>query len=134
MPGLKRMNPRTLIPDGRWSVAAVLCVVAVSIAIAGPPVVPGNAEWELLQEHWYVVQIGGARAGSMVSTVESDGERFRTGAKVNLTIGRGPASTTIEISGSFEETADGRPLVMRARQVMGTQPVESEWRFLENRV
>ena len=118
MPRLVPMSPRTAI------MAAVLGAVA-------PPV---HADWELQEEHWYVVEIAGVRAGSMVSTVETDADRVRTSSKISLTMGRGPTCTTIEISGSFEETADGRPLVIRNRQVMGVQPVESEWRFLEDRV
>ncbi len=93
-----------------------------------------TADWTLDEEHWYIVEIAGARAGSMVTTLETDGRRVRTGTRMEMTLGRGDVSTTIKIASSFEETAEGRPLVITSMQDMGQQPVESEWRFLDDKV
>ena len=110
----------------------VLPVLLVVCALAGAP--PAAADWTLEQEQWFVVELGGGRAGVVVSTRESDDGRFRTSSRITLTLGRGVASTTIELSSSFEETTEGKPLLMRAMQKMGVQPVESEWRFLDDTV
>ena len=109
----------------------VLPVLLVVCALSGAPVA---ADWTPVQEHWYVVELGGARTGFMVSTLESDGGRFRSSTRMTITLRRGGESQTIEISSSFEETAEGEPLLMQAMQKMGQQPVESQWRFLDDTV
>ncbi len=109
----------------------MLSLLLVACALAGAPVA---ADWTPVQEQWYVVELGGARAGFMVSTLESDGGRFRSSMRMTITLGRGGESSTIEISGAFEETAGGEPLLIQTMQKMGMQPVESQWRFLGNTV
>ncbi len=93
-----------------------------------------TADWKLEQEHWFVVEIDGTRAGSMSTMLLRDGSNIRTTTDMQMTLGRGAVSTTIRISSAFEETAEGRPLVITAMQDMGQQPVESEWRFLDDKV
>ena len=108
----------------------VLPVLLVVCALAAP----AAADWTLVQEQWFVVELGGARAGSMVSTLESDDGRFRSSMRMMITLGRGGEAPPIEMSTSFEETAEGEPLLIQAMQKMGVQPVESQWRFLDDTV
>jgi len=91
-----------------------------------------TAEWKLEQEHWYVVEIAGTRAGMMSTMLLRDGSKIRTATHMRMTLGRGDVSTTIRIGSAFEETADGRPLLITSMQDMGQQPVVSEWRFLDD--
>jgi transglutaminase-like putative cysteine protease len=91
-----------------------------------------TADWKLDEEHWYVVEIAGTRAGFMNTMVLTDGSNIQTATHMQMTLGRGAVATTIKISSAFEETADGRPLVISSMQEMGQQPVKSEWRFLED--
>ncbi|MEE8458564.1 MAG: hypothetical protein V3S08_01755, partial [Phycisphaerales bacterium] len=69
-----------------------------------------TADWKLEQEHWYVVEIAGTRAGSMSTMLLRDGSNIQTATQMQMTLGRGAVSTTIKIASAFEETADGRPL------------------------
>jgi len=93
-----------------------------------------TADWKLEQEHWYVVEIAGTRAGSMSTMLLRDGNNIRTATHMEMTLGRGDVSTTIRIASAFDETESGRPLVITATQDMGQQPVKSEWRFLDDMV
>lgn len=113
---MKRMLPGTLF---------IACMLSCATAAA---------EWKLDQEHWYVVEIAGTRAGMMSTMLLRDGSNIRTATQMQMTLGRGAVSTTIKISSAFEETADGRPLLITSMQDMGQQPVESEWRFLDDKV
>ena len=109
-------------------------VLPVLLVVCALSAVPVAADWTPVQEQWFVVELDGARAGSMVSTLESDDGRFRSSSRITLTLGRGSDSTTIEMSSAFEETASGAPLLIQAMQKMGVQPVESQWRFLPDTV
>ncbi len=111
----------------RTLLSTLLVVCMLSCATA-------TAEWKLEQEHWYVVEIAGTRAGMMSTMLLRDGSNIRTATHMQMTLGRGTVSTTIKIASAFDETADGRPLVITSMQDMGQQPVESEWRFLDDNV
>ena len=96
--------------------------------------VTATADWKTEQEHWYVVELAGTRAGTMSTMLLRDGSNIRTATHMEMTLGRGAVSTTIKIASAFDETAEGRPLVISSVQDMGQQPVESEWRFLDDKV
>ena len=107
--------------------------LVVILLLAMVPAALG-ADWEVIEEHWYTVEIGGARTGWMVERVRSDGQRYESGTQLHMSIRRGPAEVTVEISASIVETHDGEPLVMRSRQHTGLQAVDTEWRFEDDRV
>ena len=107
--------------------------LVVILLLAMAPAALG-AEWEVIEEHWYTVEIGGARTGWMVERVRSDGQRYESGTQLHMSVRRGPAEVTVEMSASIVETHDGEPLVMRSRQHTGLQAVDTEWRFEDDRV
>ncbi len=73
-------------------------LVLVVAALAG--LVPAAAwadDWQLLEEHWYVVELAGHKAGWMTTSVYSDGERYRSDNQVRLRLGRGPSTAAIDL-------------------------------------
>ena len=121
----------------RWLAArtlgcAVLAVAAVVASSAGPP--PAEAAWELVAEHWYTVELAGARAGWMTMSVEADADRYRSVNRMRMSIARGQIPVHIEFTTMALETRDGRPLELRFVSDMAQQSVESQWRFEEDRV
>ncbi len=89
---------------------------------------PGS-DWKLEQERWYVMELLGGRAGWTWSRIENDGSRYRTGTGMKLSVSRGPAQVTIEMTSTVVETLDGRPEVMTSVQDFGLQLLEIEYRF-----
>ncbi|MHC4381925.1 MAG: transglutaminase-like domain-containing protein [Planctomycetota bacterium] len=102
----------------------ILAAVAASMLAAH-----ATADWKQVDERWYIVELAGAQAGTMVERVHSDGERYRMENEVKLSISRGAVSTDIEMRSSYLETLDGRPLTIRYVQEMASQSVDTEWRF-----
>ena len=91
-------------------------------------------DWQLVQEDWYVVELAGHKAGWMTTSVYFDGERYRTDTQVRLRLGRGPATTAIDLDTSFVESHDGEPVSVKFRQKMGRQPVQTHWEFAGDHV
>ncbi len=110
-------------------------LVLLVAALAG--LVPAAAwadDWQLLEEHWYVVELAGHKAGWMNSSIHSDGERYRSDSQVRLSFGRGTATATIEFDSSFVESHEGEPMSLKFRQKMGRQAVRTFWEFAEDHV
>jgi hypothetical protein len=109
-------------------------VWAGASADSSAPTAPQEA-WTLVSDHWYTLEIAGAKSGWMNQTVHSDGERYRTAEQVHMSIGRGSgAPVEIDMSSSFIESHDGRPISCSVVQGMSRQPMESSWVFHDDRV
>jgi transglutaminase-like putative cysteine protease len=106
----------------------------LAVVAAGLLAAQVAADWKLVDERWYIVELAGGRAGSMVDRVHSDGEHFRTETEVKLSISRGEVSADIKMRSSYLETHDGRPLVIRYVQEMAFQSLDTEWRFEPDKV
>ncbi len=91
-------------------------------------------DWQLVEEHWYVVELAGHKAGWMTTSVYSDGQRYRSDTQVRFSISRGPATTAIDVDTSFVESHDGEPVRMQLVRRLGRQPVETEWEFVGDHV
>ncbi len=91
-------------------------------------------DWQLLEEHWYVVELAGHKAGWMSSSIHSDGERYRSDSQTRLSFGRGPATSVIEFDSSFVESHEGEPVSLKFRQKMGQQAVQTHWEFAADHV
>ena len=111
----------------------IAAAVVLSL-LAAPVIASDEGTWTLVEEHWYVVEMAGGRAGSMHVRVDSDASRFRSGSAIRMSMDRGPVPITIEITTSFIETRDGKPLIMTSVQDMGMQSIEHEWRFEDDHV
>ncbi len=124
-------NLRLKISSLRFVAVVVLGVLA-AVAVAADE--RTATAWTLVEEHWYVVEMGGGRAGSMHSRLESDAGRYRSQSTIRMSMNRGPVPISIEIATSFVESRDGEPLLMSMVQDMGIQPVEQQWRFEDDGV
>ncbi|MHC4416065.1 MAG: transglutaminase domain-containing protein [Planctomycetota bacterium] len=113
---------------------APLLLVAAASAGAGAQAEGAGAEWRLVDEHWYTIELGGAKAGWLVETVRTDGDHYRSETEARLTIGRGLVATSVEIRSSFVETLAGRPVALESTQDMASQPLTLKWRFEDDRV
>jgi len=111
----------------RSILAALLVTLHASVVLAAE-------EWKVLWEHWYVLEIAGAKAGSVVERVESDGERYRTTSESEFRISRGTTELEISQSAKFIETHRNEPIEIDFTQSMSKQDVRSIWRFVDDGV
>ena len=61
-------------------------------------------------EAWYVLKLGGERAGHMHTTLKQDGETLVSTTAMIIAIKRGEVEIRIEQTSSFVETLDNKPL------------------------
>ncbi len=109
-------------------------VLLVAAPVGLLPAAAWADDWQLLEEHWYIVELVGHKAGWMTTSVYSDGERYRSDIQVRLRIGRGPATAAIDLDSSFVESNEGEPVRLKFVQKMGHQALETEWEFVGDHV
>jgi transglutaminase-like putative cysteine protease len=100
----------------RWIVLALMTVAYVFAATAR-----GDD-----YERWYVVELGGQRAGWAMSSRTTEAERITTRSQLHLSIKRGTAEVSIATDASFVETEDHRPVSIRVEQKLGATPTVLE--------
>src|SRR5690554_1899339 len=66
--------------SGLLALSAILVIVALARA---------DAEWKLLEEHWYVLEIGEQPAGRMRSVLYERDDRYRSDSEMTLEMARG---------------------------------------------
>lgn len=106
-----------------------LCLVCGCAAQAAPP-----DRWTTVEQHWYSVLLGEAKVGWMSSTVEGDGQRYRSVTETEMSFDRGAFSATIQLRSAFTETAAGEPVSLEFTQSMAQQPVHVLYRFEDDHV
>lgn len=114
--------------DRRLSGAFLLVLLVLS------PAARGADEWKVLEEHWYVMELDGVKAGTMHETVRSDGARYDTSTEVTIKIDRGPSAIEIKMVSVFIETHGGEPVEVRFVQDMSRMKVETKWVFKEDHI
>jgi len=72
-------------------------------------------------DHWYVVQIGGTRAGWSHMSQETKGDRIVTSNDTHIEIKRGRMPIEITIDMTFTETPEGDPIAIDFSQNLGTR-------------
>ena len=89
------------------------------------------------RERWYILELAGSPAGHMSSitttTGEGDARTITTDASLVLSIARAGAKINVTQESRFVETAAGKPISMRSRQVMGGEIIQ-EYVFKEDSV
>ena len=70
---------------GVWVVAGALAVIPGPLA-SGALAEGDDAGWQVLEEHWYVLELNGTEAGWVQETVKSDGTRYAASTDVNMKI------------------------------------------------
>lgn len=86
------------------------------------------------EERWYLLELGGRSAGWAVERWWSDGGETVTEAEVSLRLARADSVLEIAMSGRFVETEAGEPVSLRLRRSLGSDPIETTYRFLPDRV
>jgi transglutaminase-like putative cysteine protease len=81
------------------------------------------------REAWYVVELGGRKAGYVHRSVTEGRGRITTRSTTALTIRRDRATIELRLISEFVETAENVPVSMRAEQRMGALPDVTEYRF-----
>ena len=93
---------------------------------------PATADWELLEDRWYTMEMMGSRAGWVHEVIERDGDRIRSSATNKLTMSRGADEMVIEVEAWFIETANGEPISSSTTQSVAGQSTRKEWLFGED--
>lgn len=102
----------------RWVAAAMAVVLAApSWLLAGD------------YERWYAIEMAGKRAGWMCTLQKTEGDRITTSNTMKFSLGRGQASVSISMDGTFVETADGKPVSLKTVTKMGNMPTTMECTF-----
>ncbi len=98
-----------------------LCVVLLSFL--------GGASFGQSTERYYIMEIGGDRAGWMRETTTKADGLITSAAEMQMSVKRGPIEITISFETEFVETEGHEPVSMRSEQVMGSLPIETSYRF-----
>ena len=122
---MKRMQMKRLIGWLASLIAVVTCVLLPAIAYGADV-----AHTDTLGGRWYVVQLGGHRAGWAHEAQSEAGDGTTTStSELNISIERMGRTITIAVRTTFEETADGLPIRMSSVQDMAIMTVLDEYVF-----
>jgi hypothetical protein len=110
---------------------APVCVWFVLLSVLGLAAPAFGAD---AVERWYVVQLGGKRAGYMQTTERTARDRITTSSTMVLKIKRDTANLELQFSSEFVETTDHKPLLMRSEQKIAKLPDVVEYVFREKDV
>ena len=80
---------------------------------AGPT---ARAEWELVEESFYALTLGGHPCGRTSERIERAGDRYRTVSTIEMRFVRLGQETRIELASEFVEDARGEPVEATVRQ------------------
>lgn len=129
-------NLLKIVVGARWPDAAWQWLAVVLAIVLGPIVRADDdaGTWNLVEEHWYTVQIGSHSSGWMHMATYSDGVRFRTSTNMSMNVSRMGDAGTIAGSSTFTETAEGRPVEMTSQQTLSAQAMFNKWVFGEENV
>ncbi len=108
--------------------------VAAAVAQQQKTAAQATEQWELLEEHWMIVEIAGGRVGWMSTVIDRNDDQVRVRTQTKMTIGRGDASASIEMGSTAIETAGGTPVGMTSVQNMGASPIETVWAFADGKI
>lgn len=104
----------------------LLILLGVLAALGGPRLAMGADE-----DTWYVVQIGGKKAGHMRQSVRTAEGRITTSSAMSLEIRRDASVISVKLATEFIETAGGEAVSMRSEQAIGARPELVEYRFTD---
>ena len=112
------------MPTRLWPLTTLTALIfLVSTAILTP-----HALAQEVRERWYILELAGTPAGHMSSIVttagDGDAKTITTDASLVLSIARAGAKISVIQESRFVETAAGKPVSMRSRQVMGGEIIQ----------
>lgn len=106
---------------GRWLVVFAAVVLGASLPARGAD-----------KERWYVMEMGGQRAGWMTTTESATPDKITTSSRMKFSLSRGEQGVTIEMETQFVETPDGKPVSMKSVQKFGEMGITQEFTFLDD--
>ena len=112
-------------------IGLALLTLAV-IAAARAPAAPRPDEGEVVFERWYALSLQGQRMGWMHENVRRNGDRITTFTDMKVSLSRGIASVSVDMSTMFTETADGQPIEATQIQSLGAARTVKTMRFEED--
>jgi transglutaminase-like putative cysteine protease len=104
-------------------------VVALAVLMVVLPARGDQEQWRPVTAHQYVLEMNGAVAGWMKTSVERYEKQFRTRTESFIRIRRGQAPIEVIIDSAFQETQDGRPVRLVFTQDMSQMKLQTEWIF-----
>lgn len=119
----------------RVSVSAVTALFLELILLGGAPLLADKASVRTeATERFYRMELGGRPAGWLVErTLERDGVMV-TESETRMELSRAGTATAVEMFSRFEESVDHRPLSGLIRQTLGSAPLETSFRFVDDEV
>lgn len=105
-------------------------VLALAIAILLPLRAGAVEDYE----RWYVIELGGDRAGWAMSSQQSAAGSITTRSATHLEIRRENVSVSVSTEAEFVETPDGRPLTLKVTRRLGAAPTVLEARYSDTGV
>ncbi len=82
-------------------------------------------------ERWYVIEMGGQRAGWATSSQSTEGDRVSTRSAMRFEIRRGEVAVAVVIEGEFVETLAGKPVLMVLSQQFAAAPTTLRAQFTD---
>ncbi len=110
-------------------VASLLCMGPILSAQTVDDDQAAVVEWEVQEDRWYSLIIGGAHAGWIHHVRSSDGKRYRTWREMQLQLNRAGSNMSVGSNATFIETHDGQPIEITATQLMGLSEVKRQITF-----
>ncbi|MEO1582951.1 MAG: transglutaminase domain-containing protein [Planctomycetota bacterium] len=107
----------------------LLCCCVAFVSLVSSVAALGQAT-----ERYYIVNLGGERAGWTREAEVIENGLITTTAEMRFAIKRGPIEIDITLETEFVETEDHEPVSMRSTQAMGAIPVDTVYVFEEGGV
>lgn len=115
--------------QNRYASSRIFAAVLAIAILVLPLRADDAAQWKLVEENWYRLEMAGQPAGWMGTFVHEQGDHLRSTNSMMFSIERGAVPITMEMNTVTIETRDGKPVSVHLRQVMGQQPLETTWEF-----
>lgn len=98
------------------------------------PSSPAPSEALSIEELWYRVDLGDQPAGRMMVRESRQGDQLTTESQLELAVRRGSTELRLEMASRFVEDGDGTPRRAWSRQLLGPNPVETDYEFTASEI
>lgn len=109
----------------RWIGVLAFSVLLISATQASA----AEADTFAPHDSWYVLKLGGQRAGYMHSTLQKEGNQLVSNSVMKIAIKRGEAEVTINQSTRFVETLDHKPVSAQTSMKFALMATQQELAF-----
>lgn len=116
---------------------ALLCVTLLFSVFCVDYLIAQNSlagNKDVIYERWYRVELQGEAAGKSYTIQSREADQIVTKTELNVRISRGSDVMEIEMKSQFVETADGEPVSMWSMQKLAGEPIETSYKFTDDRL